>query len=88
MTPTTETTAARLLEAVAEAQHQVELRKAYLTERIAADRAELAALGVKRVRAEKPRRGRPAGAKNRPKVATAPQMPLPAMEPNAAIGGE
>ena len=69
MTPTTEQTAAQLLEARAEADERIKDRVAFLKTRIDSDRTELAALGIKRMRAEKAKRGRPKGSRNAAKVA-------------------
>ncbi len=86
--PNTEQTAAELQQAVADALKRIEERKSILIARIAADRAELAALGVKRVRAEKPRRGRARGATNKPKAGTAPTaQELELRHNNAAEAG-
>ncbi len=59
-----EQTAAQLLEARAEADERIKDRVAFLKTRIDSDRAELATLGIKRVRVEKPKRGRPKGSRN------------------------
>ncbi len=59
-----EQTAAQLLEARAEADERIKDRVAFLKTRIDSDRAELATLGIKRVRADKPKRGRPRGSRN------------------------
>lgn len=101
MTPTTETTAAQLLEAQAELQKQMAFRRDVLTERIAEATAELALLDGKPAPKVKQKPGPKVGSRRTPKTAfpkleaaleahrgTAPQMPLPAMEPNAAQGGE
>ncbi len=60
----TEQTAAQLLEARAEADERIKDRVAFLKTRIDSDRIELAALGIKRMRAEKAKRGRPKGSRN------------------------
>ncbi len=74
-----EQTAAQLLEARAEADERIKDRVAFLKTRIDSDRAELAALGIKRGRVEKPKRGRPKGSRN---VRVSPGDRLTFVDPN------
>lgn len=92
LTPTTETTAAQLLEAQAQIHEQMAERRRALAAMITDAQAELAMLDGKPAPKLKAKPGPKIGSKRRQltlngKVVlsgTAPQMPMPAMEPNAA----